>query len=74
MAINPSVVHIIDVLPVNIAVVLIAALVKQGKELKHCMSTGQIGEGHGAKAGTTHRLKDGTMVHVPEEAAAGAAK
>lgn len=49
-------------------------LVKQGKELKHYKSTGQIGEGQGAKAGTAYRLKDGTMVYVPEEAAVTTAK
>jgi hypothetical protein len=27
---------------------------------------GQIGEGQGAKAGTAYRLKNGSMVYVPE--------
>ncbi|MCO5107784.1 MAG: DUF2149 domain-containing protein [Burkholderiaceae bacterium] len=51
-------------------------LVKQGNELKEYRSSGQIGEGEGAKAGTAYRLKNGTMVYVPEtdgEAADGAA-
>ncbi len=41
-------------------------VVKEGKELKHYKSTGQIGEGQGQKAGVAYRLKDGTMVYVPE--------
>ncbi len=35
-------------------------------ELKEYRSSGQIGEGEGAKAGTAYRLKSGTMVYVPE--------
>jgi hypothetical protein len=42
-------------------------IVKKGKELKKYKSTGKIGEGEGAKAGTAYQLKDGTMVYVPEE-------
>ena len=45
-------------------------VVKEGKELKHYKSTGQIGEGQGQKAGVAYRLKDGTMVYVPEGNAA----
>lgn len=41
-------------------------LVKEGKELKHYKSTGHIGEGQGQKAGVAYRLKDGSMVYVPE--------
>lgn len=41
-------------------------LVKEGKELKRYKSSGQIGEGQGIKAGTAYRLKDGTMIYVPE--------
>lgn len=48
-------------------------VVKEGKELKHYKATGQIGEGQGQKAGTAYRLKDGTMVYVPESSAAGGA-
>lgn len=44
-------------------------LVREGKELKHYKSTGQIGEGQGQKAGVAYRLKDGTMVYVPESEA-----
>ena len=45
-------------------------VVKEGKEFKHYKSTGQIGEGQGRKAGVAYRLADGTMVYVPEAAAA----
>ena len=41
-------------------------LVKQGKELKKYSSSGKIGEGQGVKAGVAYRMKDGTMVYVPE--------
>jgi hypothetical protein len=44
-------------------------LVKDGRELKHYKSSGQIGEGQGAKAGVAYRLKDGSMVYVPEPVA-----
>lgn len=46
-------------------------LVREGKELKEYRSSGQIGEGEGAKAGTAYRLRDGSMVYVPEAGAAG---
>jgi hypothetical protein len=41
-------------------------LVRQGKELKRYRSSGRIGEGEGEKTGTAYRLKDGSMVYVPE--------
>lgn len=43
-----------------------AMVVKEGQELKEYKSSGQIGEGQGAKAGTAYRLKNGSMVYVPE--------
>lgn len=46
-------------------------VVKEGKELKHYKSTGQIGEGQGQKAGVAYRLQDGTMVYVPETGIGG---
>ncbi|MCO5100564.1 MAG: DUF2149 domain-containing protein [Burkholderiaceae bacterium] len=45
-------------------------LVREGKELKEYRSSGQIGEGEGAKAGTAYRLRNGSMVYVPEARAA----
>ncbi|WP_334157609.1 DUF2149 domain-containing protein [Oryzomicrobium sp.] len=41
-------------------------VVKKGDELTRYKSSGQIGEGEGAKAGTAYRLKDGRMIYVPE--------
>lgn len=41
-------------------------IVKKGQELKKYTASGQIGEGQGTKAGTAYRLKDGTMIYVPE--------
>ncbi|TBU73685.1 hypothetical protein DNK06_13660 [Pseudomonas daroniae] len=41
-------------------------LVKDGQELKEYQSSGEIGEGQGAKAGVTYRLNDGRMIYVPE--------
>jgi hypothetical protein len=41
-------------------------VVKKGEALKRYQSTGKIGEGQGDKAGTAYRLKDGTMIYVPE--------
>lgn len=41
-------------------------LIKEGKELKHYKASGQIGEGQGIKAGVAYRLKDGSMIYVPE--------
>lgn len=43
-------------------------LVKKGTELKRFQTSGRIGEGKGTKAGTAYRLKDGSMVYVPEGA------
>jgi hypothetical protein len=44
-------------------------LIKEGNELKEYKSSGQIGEGKGAKAGVAYRLEDGNMIYVPEEKA-----
>ncbi len=40
--------------------------VKEGQTMEHYTSTGDIGQGEGAKAGVAYRLKDGSMVYVPE--------
>ena len=39
---------------------------KDGKELKRYQASGEIGEGHGSRAGVTYRLADGRMIYVPE--------
>ncbi|MFI3157833.1 MAG: DUF2149 domain-containing protein [Methylococcaceae bacterium] len=41
-------------------------MVKDGKKIEQYKSSGKIGQGEGAKAGVAYRLKDGTMVYVPE--------
>lgn len=41
-------------------------LVKQGETLERYKSSGEIGQGEGAKAGVAYRLKDGSMIYVPE--------
>lgn len=48
-----------------------AMVIKEGNELKEYTSSGQIGEGQGAKAGTAYRLKNGSMVYVPEVGGVG---
>jgi len=42
-------------------------LIKEGETLKEYQASGKIGEGQGAKAGTAYRMKNGTMVYVPEK-------
>ncbi|HPU20341.1 MAG TPA: DUF2149 domain-containing protein [Alicycliphilus sp.] len=41
-------------------------IVKDGQKVDHYKASGEIGEGQGAKAGVAYRLKDGSMVYVPE--------
>jgi len=41
-------------------------VVKDGQKLDRYKSSGNIGQGEGAKAGIAYRLKDGSMVYVPE--------
>jgi hypothetical protein len=41
-------------------------LVKQGETLEHYKASGEIGQGEGVKAGIAYRMKDGSMVYVPE--------
>ena len=40
--------------------------VKDGQELTRYESSGEMGEGQGARAGVTYRLGDGRMIYVPE--------
>jgi len=46
-----------------------AMTIKHGEELTRYESNGEIGQGHGTKAGITYRLDDGRMIYVPEAAA-----
>ena len=41
-------------------------LIRQGETLQHYKASGEIGQGEGAKAGVAYRLKDGSMIYVPE--------
>ena len=41
-------------------------IVKEGEKIDRYKSSGQIGQGEGEKAGIAYRLKDGSMVYVPE--------
>lgn len=40
--------------------------VKEGQELTRYESSGEVGQGQGARAGVTYRLDDGRMIYVPE--------
>ena len=42
-------------------------IIKKGKELTKYKANGKIGEGEGMKAGVAYKLKDGSMVYIPEE-------
>lgn len=41
-------------------------VVKDGEKLERYKSNGSIGQGQGSKAGVAYRMKDGSMVYVPE--------
>ena len=41
---------------------------KQGEKVVRYQASGQVGSGDGTKAGVAYRLKDGSMVYVPEAA------
>lgn len=47
-------------------------LVKRGEKIEHYKASGRIGQGEGERAGIAYRMKDGSMVYVPEAADAGA--
>jgi hypothetical protein len=80
-----SVVNLIDVFLVNSAVNPFGSesvtviknpgkenmevIVKDGRKIDRYRASGEIGEGQGAKAGVAYRLKDGSMVYVPEPGA-----
>lgn len=43
-----------------------AMVVKQGEKIERYQAKGGIGSGDGEKAGVAYRMKDGSMVYVPE--------
>jgi hypothetical protein len=47
-------------------------MIKKGEKIERYKANGNIGSGDGEKAGIAYRMKDGSMIYVPE--AAGAAK
>lgn len=42
-------------------------VVKQGEKVARYKASGQVGSGDGQRAGVAYRMKDGSMVYVPEE-------
>ena len=46
-------------------------VIKDGKKVERYQASGGIGEGEGSKAGVAYRMKDGSMVYVPETGASG---
>ena len=41
-------------------------VIKDGQKIERYKASGEIGEGQGAKAGVAYKMKDGSMVYVPE--------
>jgi hypothetical protein len=41
-------------------------IIKKGKKIETFKSSGKIGSGDGVKAGVAYRMKDGSIVYVPE--------
>lgn len=41
-------------------------IIKKGEQIEHFKSTGEMGEGEGTKAGVAYKMKDGSVVYVPE--------
>jgi hypothetical protein len=41
-------------------------MIKKGEKIERYKSSGQIGQGEGDKAGTAYKMKDGSIVYVPE--------
>ncbi len=41
-------------------------VVKQGEKLERYKASGEMGAGDGGRGGVAYRLKDGSMIYVPE--------
>lgn len=41
-------------------------IIKKGEKISKYKSEGKIGQGEGTKAGVAYKLKDGSMVYIPE--------
>jgi hypothetical protein len=44
-------------------------MIKKGQKIERYKATGAIGQGEGVKAGTAYRMKDGSIVYVPQKRA-----
>ncbi|CAG0989601.1 hypothetical protein RHDC4_02423 [Rhodocyclaceae bacterium] len=42
-------------------------IVKKGEKIEKYKASGSIGQGEGEKAGVAYRMKDGSIVYVPED-------
>jgi hypothetical protein len=47
-------------------------IIKKGEKIEKYKANGKIGGGDGEKAGVAYKMKDGSMVYVPEAAEAAA--
>lgn len=41
-------------------------ITKKGKKITKYKSSGKIGEGEGEKAGVAYKMKDGSIIYIPE--------
>jgi hypothetical protein len=41
--------------------------IKEGKKIEKYRTSGNIGQGEGERAGVAYRMKDGSIIYVPEE-------
>lgn len=44
-------------------------MVKQGETITEYESSGEIGEGQGARAGVAYKMPDGSLIYVPDDGA-----
>jgi hypothetical protein len=49
-------------------------IVKQGEKIERYKASGEIGQGEGVRAGVAYRMRDGSMIYVPEGSDASAAR
>ncbi len=41
-------------------------IIKKGEQIEHFKSSGETGQGDGTKAGVAYKMKDGSVIYVPE--------
>ncbi len=46
-------------------------IVKKGERIDKYKASGQIGQGEGEKVGVAYRMRDGSMIYVPESGNSG---